>query len=107
HRRVRVGQCAQSILGIGRAHRCDGPVLALRRCGVDIPLPAAVPGGAARMNNSRFARQVRRLALAWIALLALMFASLGSAYVLLGIGNAVAGLVIASVKVAIVIALFM
>ena len=59
------------------------------------------------MNGSRFARRARRLALAWVALLALMFASLGSAYVALGIGNVVAGIVIAIVKSAIVIALFM
>jgi cytochrome c oxidase subunit 4 len=59
------------------------------------------------MNDSQFARHVRHLLFAWIALLALMLASLGSAYLSLGIGNVAAGIVIAVVKSAIVVALFM
>ena len=53
------------------------------------------------------AREARRLALVWLALLALMLASLGSAYVPLGLGNVVAGLAIAGVKAGLVIACFM
>jgi cytochrome c oxidase subunit IV len=59
------------------------------------------------MNDLEFNRHARRLLLAWVALLALMFTSLGSAYLSLGIGNAIAGLVIAILKSAIVVALFM
>jgi cytochrome c oxidase subunit 4 len=54
-----------------------------------------------------FARERNAIALAWIALLALMLASLGSAYLKLGPWNMVAGLVIAAIKVAIVAWLFM
>ena len=49
----------------------------------------------------------RGIALAWAALLALMLASLGSAYLDLGLGNLAAGLAIAFVKAAIVLWLFM
>jgi len=59
------------------------------------------------MNDSQFKRHASKLLLAWLALLALMFASLGSAYLSLGIGNAVAGVAIAVVKSAIVLLLFM
>jgi cytochrome c oxidase subunit 4 len=54
-----------------------------------------------------FSRTLRSTALAWVALLALMTASLGSAYVRLGAWNTVAGLGIAAVKCAIVVWLFM
>ena len=59
------------------------------------------------MNDRDFRRHARHLLLAWLALIALMLASLGSAYVPLGIGNALAGLAIALVKSAIVVGLFM
>jgi cytochrome c oxidase subunit 4 len=59
------------------------------------------------MEHADFNRHLRRLALAWLALIILMLASLASAYVPLGIGNAIAGLAIAAVKSAIVLALFM
>jgi cytochrome c oxidase subunit IV len=59
------------------------------------------------MNEQDFKRRTRRIAIAWVALLALMLASLGSAYLSLGIGNLVAGLVIAAAKSAIVVVLFM
>ncbi len=59
------------------------------------------------MNDRDFRRHVRHLFIAWLALIALMLASLGSAYVPLGIGNALAGVAIALVKSAIVVALFM
>jgi len=59
------------------------------------------------MNDAEFRRHIRHLALAWIALIALMLTSLGSAYLPLGIGNALAGFAIAIVKSAIVVALFM
>jgi len=54
-----------------------------------------------------FHRTARMLAIAWIALLALMLTSLGSAYLKLGPWNMVAGLVIAAIKAAIVAWLFM
>lgn len=59
------------------------------------------------MNETDFKRQTRRLLLAWVVLIALMLASLGSSYVPLGAGNVVAGLVIAAVKSAIVAVVFM
>ncbi|HVZ46315.1 MAG TPA: Caa(3)-type oxidase subunit IV [Ramlibacter sp.] len=59
------------------------------------------------MNEQDFARHARHLLLAWIALIVLMCASLGSAYVALGAGNAVASFGIAIAKSAIVVALFM
>ena len=59
------------------------------------------------MNDSGHARPVRRLLLAWAALVALMLASLGSAYLPLGAGNLVAGVVIAAVKTGIVAWVFM
>ena len=54
-----------------------------------------------------FVRTARTLGLAWLALLALMLASLGSAYLKLGPWNMVAGLAIAAIKSAIVAWLFM
>ena len=59
------------------------------------------------MTDESFRRQVRRLALAWVALIVLMLASLASAYIPLGPGNVIAGLAIAALKSAIVVALFM
>lgn len=52
-------------------------------------------------------RQARVFALAWGALLLLMFTSLASAYLKLGVLNLVAGLVIAAVKTGIVAWIFM
>jgi len=60
-----------------------------------------------RAAPSAFARERRTIALAWIALLLLMLASLGSAYLKLGPWNMVAGLVVAGIKAAIVAWLFM
>jgi len=57
--------------------------------------------------DRRFARRARTLGLAWIALLALMLASLGSAYLRLGAFNMPAGLLISAVKAGIVAWLFM
>ena len=54
-----------------------------------------------------FARTARMLGGVWIALLALMLASLGSAYLKLGPWNMVAGLAIAAIKAALVAWLFM
>ena len=59
------------------------------------------------MNDAAFSRELRWLLVAWLALIALMLTSLGSAYLSLGAGNAVAGVAIAVVKSAIVVALFM
>lgn len=53
-------------------------------------------------DRRTFASESRGIVLAWVALLALMFASLGSAYVKLGALNMVAGLAIAAAKGAIV-----
>ncbi len=49
----------------------------------------------------------RTLILAWAALLVLMLLSFGSAYLNLGAGNLITGLVIATLKTAIVVWLFM
>lgn len=58
-------------------------------------------------DRRSFPRTVRTLGLAWAALLLLMLASLGSAYLKLGPWNMVTGLVIATIKAAIVAWLFM
>jgi cytochrome c oxidase subunit 4 len=52
-------------------------------------------------------RAVRRLGAAWLGLLLLLAASLGSAYIPLGIGNFVAGIAIAAIKTGIVVVVFM
>lgn len=54
-----------------------------------------------------FAREARTLGFAWIALIALMLSSLGSAYLRLGAFNAIAGPLIAAVKTGIVAWVFM
>ena len=59
------------------------------------------------MNEHEFARRRHRIAIAWVALLTLMLTSLGSAYLSLGPGNVIAGLVIATIKSTIVVVLFM
>jgi cytochrome c oxidase subunit IV len=61
------------------------------------------------MNHptDRFRRRARHLLWAWLALIALMLTSLGSAYLRLGPWNPVAGLVIAAIKTSIVLGLFM
>jgi caa(3)-type oxidase subunit IV len=60
-----------------------------------------------RMTDSAFRRHARRLLAAWAALIVLMLASLGSAYLPLGVGNVAIGLAIACAKASIVAALFM
>jgi cytochrome c oxidase subunit IV len=57
------------------------------------------------MNEPR--RRSLRLGAAWVALLALMLTSLGSAYLPLGPWNLVVGLAIAAIKSSIVLWLFM
>lgn len=52
-------------------------------------------------------RRALRLLLAWAALIGLMLASLGSAYLPLGPWNLVAGIAIAAVKSLLVLAVFM
>jgi cytochrome c oxidase subunit 4 len=59
------------------------------------------------MKSTSLRHHARVLAVAWAALVALMLASLGSAYLRLGVGNLAAGLAIAVVKAAIVVWLFM
>lgn len=61
------------------------------------------------MNDSTaaFSRRARHVLVVWIALIALMLTSLGSAYLPLGPWNAVAGLAIAAIKSGIVLWLFM
>ncbi len=54
-----------------------------------------------------FSRHARRLGLAWLALIALMLCSLGSAYLPLGGWNVVIGLGIAALKAFIVLWWFM
>ena len=55
----------------------------------------------------RFSRTTLTLGLAWLALILLMLASLGSAYLKLGPWNGVTGLAIATIKALIVAWLFM
>jgi len=69
------------------------------------PAPRATPGGHDAPASWR--RAALWIAAAWLALLALLLTSLGSAYLRLGTGNAVAGLAIATVKSAIVVWIFM
>jgi len=59
------------------------------------------------MNDRQFRRHAQHLLFAWLALLLLMLASLGSAYLPLGQANAWIGAGIAVVKSAIVVSLFM
>jgi cytochrome c oxidase subunit 4 len=60
------------------------------------------------MNDAAaFARVVRRMAAAWLALVVLLLASYGSSLLHLGVGNAIAGLAIASVKAGLVAWVFM
>lgn len=56
---------------------------------------------------SRWRRRSLGIAVAWLALVALMLASLASAYVPLGAWNLVIGVAIATLKSAIVLAVFM
>ena len=58
-------------------------------------------------DRSDFAAEVGGLAATWVALIVLMLASLGSAYLQLGVGNVLAGLAIATVKTALVVWFFM
>jgi len=58
-------------------------------------------------HDTDFGCRLRAIAGTWVALLALMFASLGSAYLRLGAFNVVAGLAIAAVKAAIVAWMYM
>ena len=58
-------------------------------------------------DRAGFRRAVRRLLLAWAALVVLMLVSLGSAWLPLGVGNLALGLAIAVAKTAIVVWLFM
>jgi cytochrome c oxidase subunit 4 len=58
-------------------------------------------------DRTDFRGEVRDLAATWAALIALMLASLGSSYLRLGAGNAIAGIAIATVKAALVVWLFM
>jgi cytochrome c oxidase subunit 4 len=57
--------------------------------------------------RDKLRRHARTIAVSWLTLLALMLLSLGSAYLKLGSFNMVAGLVIAAIKAAIVVWLFM
>ena len=59
------------------------------------------------MSTSGLRARAVRLIAAWVALIALMLTSLGSAYVPLGPWNLVASVAIASIKSLIVLALFM
>ena len=59
------------------------------------------------MDDARLHRHGREIVFTWALLLALMLASLGSAYLRLGAFNMVAGLVIAAIKAALVLWIFM
>ena len=59
------------------------------------------------MDDARLHRHGREIVFTWVLLLALMLASLGSAYLRLGVFNMVAGLVIAAIKAGLVLWIFM
>src|SRR5438067_1710626 len=59
------------------------------------------------MDDARLHRHGREIVVTWGLLLALMLASLGSAYLRLGAFNMVAGLLIAAIKAALVLWIFM
>jgi cytochrome c oxidase subunit 4 len=59
------------------------------------------------MDDARLHRQGRTIVATWALLLALMLTSLGSAYLRLGAFNMIAGLVIAAIKTALVLWVFM
>jgi cytochrome c oxidase subunit IV len=59
------------------------------------------------MNDREFKRHGRHLFIAWVALILLMLSSLASSYLSLGAWNGIIGLVIAIIKSAIVVGLFM
>jgi len=54
-----------------------------------------------------YRRQIRRLAVVWLALLILLMLSFGSAYLPLGAFNLVVSLVIAAVKIGLIVLFFM
>lgn len=58
-------------------------------------------------SPSAWRRQARVLVAVWVALLVLLFSSLGSAWLHLGILNLVAGLAIAALKIALIVRWFM
>ena len=60
-----------------------------------------------RDDTTSFGGEVRLLTVTWLCLLVLMLTSLGSAYLKLGVGNLLVGLVIATVKTALVVWIFM
>jgi cytochrome c oxidase subunit 4 len=68
---------------------------------------ASDPDRAPAKQDERFRREARRVGFTWVALLALMGASLGSAFIALGAGNFAVSLAIATVKAALVAWIFM
>jgi cytochrome c oxidase subunit IV len=58
-------------------------------------------------ERSHFGAEIAGLAVTWLGLVLLMLASLGSAYLDLGVGNVLAGLLIATLKTALVVWVFM
>src|SRR5439155_22451611 len=89
------------VLQAGRGHRA---VLALRRPGVDLPLPADLPE---RAERPAVTKPPRDLVLAWGGLLLLLAVTFGIAYVPLGGGNLLLAMTIATGKALLVGIVFM
>src|SRR6478609_4989547 len=81
---ARMGSRQRPRVGQRRGGACGRAVLALRRRGVDPVVSGALPCEPALMNAvtapSDFKRTARRLLAVWLALLLLLAASAGSAY---------------------------
>jgi cytochrome c oxidase subunit 4 len=62
---------------------------------------------SAPQSQRALRQEVHRVARVWLLLVLLLLTSLGSAYVPLGVGNSIAGLVIAAMKASLVVWFFM
>ena len=63
--------------------------------------------GTEHEDSLSFRAKVWRFGFVWLALMVLLFSSLGTAYLKLGLGNLVVGIAIAVLKTALVVWLFM
>lgn len=98
------GQVQRAVLHAGRD---GGPLLALRRSRVDLPLPAAVPGGAPQLAMSAHVSPKSVYYSIFGALMALTALTVFAAYINLGNLNAPVALGIATFKATLVVLFFM
>ncbi len=92
------------ILHAGRDRR---PVLAFRRYRVDLPLSALLPGGKDMSAHPEHIASRRSLVVVWLALMALLALTAGSALVHLGWLNVTINLAISVAKTLLVAAFYM